>query len=300
MKIHTKLAAILVTIVLLLTACGRTNHKKTDKVSLDSTSTEEFIEQQQTSYYGPLVDTILHHSKIKFKQIQKDNITFYYELDPFFDQHIHELVHEAIVSRNHCISLLGNKKASYNVKIIYFNDREKLRPFIKMAPKGLALPDAYTLLIATNDSTRAYHTHELMHIVSIHQFGGYALEPASWIQEGIAVSADNPCLGYPIHAIAANLLYTKKLAPLDTLFYQFRTLPDIEGYLQAGSVVQFFLKKYGLAKFEALWKQGVNNLEPIIHQSKTDFEKEYHRFLRKTYPQPPEINWALLNEKGCG
>lgn len=170
-----------------------------------------------------------------------------------------------------------------------------------MAPKGFALPDAYTLLIATNDSTRAYHTHELMHhIVSIHQFGGYAVEPASWIQEGIAVYADDPCLNYPIHAIAANLLYTKKLAPLDTLFYQFSTLPDVTAYLQAGSVVQFFLDKYGLAKFEALWKQGVKNLEPIIHQSKTDFEKEYHRFLRKTYPQQPEINWALLNEKGCG
>ncbi len=284
MKMPTLLTTIFSATVFLLTGCGGTDNN----------------DLQDTGCFGPLVDTILNHSKIEFKQLEKDNITFYYESDDFFEDNIHKLANEAILSRNHCIRLLGNKKTAYPIKIIYFNDREKLRPFLHIAPKGYALPDVYALLIAANDSIRAYHTHELMHIVSINQFGGYAAGPADWIQEGIAVYADNPCMEYPIHAIAANLYYAKQLTPLDSLFHQFRTLPDMAGYMQAGSVVQFFLEKYGLDKFERLWKKGVENMEQIINKDKSDFEKEYHKFLRQTYPQQPEINWSLLNEKGCG
>ena len=169
-----------------------------------------------------------------------------------------------------------------------------------MAPKGYALPGTGTLLIATNDSTRAYHTHELMHLISINQFEGYAAEPTDWIQEGLAVYADDPCMGYPIHLVAAYLLYTNKLVSMDSLFYQFRTLPDMVGYMQAGSVVQFILEKYGLEKFEALWRKGVTGIEELTGKSKTRLENEYLQFLRKAYPQQPTIDWEMLNRKGCG
>lgn len=294
------LAVIFMAAVYLLSGCAKTDNKTTNHILVDSASNEGGSMWPNTSYFGPLVDTILNHSNIKFNKLEKDNLTFYYESDPFFKKNMTNLVDDAIQAKNHCVRLLGNKQISYRLKVIYFSDREKLRPFLNIAPKGYALPDAYTLLIATNDSTRAYHTHELMHIVSINQFGGYAAEPTGWIQEGIAVYADNPCMTYPIHAIAANMLYTNKLVPLDSLFHQFRSLPEMVGYLQAGSVVQFFVEHYGLGKFEALWSAGVENMPAIIHKSTLDFEKEYHQFLKKAYPKPPVINWVLLNEKGCG
>jgi hypothetical protein len=195
---------------------------------------------------------------------------------------------------------LGNKANPGDLTIIYVNDREKWRPFINMAPKGFALPGTGTLLIPTNDSTRAYHTHELMHIISIGQFKGYAAEPTDWIQEGIAVFADDPCMSYPIHSIAAYLLYTNKLASIDSLFYQFRNLPDMAGYIQAGSLVKFILDKYGLENFEALWKEGVTGLEGITGKSKSRLEKEYLQYLRNTYPTQPSIDWELLDKIGCG
>ncbi|NUO02311.1 MAG: hypothetical protein HUU01_17030 [Saprospiraceae bacterium] len=296
----TTLPVIFMAAVCLLAGCAKTDHKTTNRVLANSTPVEGWAIWPEPSYFGPLVDTILNHSNIKFFKIEKDNLAFYYEPGPFFEKNINHLIADAIRAKNHCIRLLGNKPIPYPLKIIYFNDREKLRPYLNMAPKGYALPDAYTLLIATNDSTRAYHTHELMHIVSINQFGGYAAEPTAWIQEGIAVYADNPCMTYPIHAIAANLLHTNKLASLDSLFHQFRQLPEIAAYLQAGSTVQFFVEQYGLVKFEALWRHGVEHMEKIILKSKLDFEKEYHQFLKKTYPKPPAIDWVLLNKKGCG
>ena len=258
------------------------------------------LDDIDSSYFKPLVDTILNHSQIKFERVEKGSVDFFYEHDSFFDKQMPILMNEALESKKHCEGLLGNQPTTHKIRIIYFNNREKLRPFLKMTPKGYALPDAYTLLIATHDSLRAYHTHELMHIVSISQFGGYAAQPADWIQEGIAVYADSPCMHYPIHAIAANLLYSKKNAPLDSIFYRFRTLPDMAGYMLAGSVAQYFIENYGMDKFTMLWKKGAGELRQIINMSPEDFEKEYHEFLRKIYKQKPEIDWGLLNAKGCG
>jgi hypothetical protein len=184
-------------------------------------------QKNDNSYYSPLVDTILHHSHHNFSKLEKGGITFYYEKDAFFNKNIEKLADDALQSKALCTRLLGGQTPDYTLKVIYFNDREKLRPYLNMAPKGLALPDAFTLLIATNDSLRAYHTHELMHVLSINQLGGYAATPSNWIQEGISVYADSPCLGHPIHEIAAYLHHTRQMPSLDTLAQRFRTLPDM-------------------------------------------------------------------------
>ena len=283
-----------------LFSCTTGVNQKPKATPIANTDSKYKLEDIDSSYFGALVDTILNHSRIKFERIEKENVDFFYEPDSFFDKQIPILITQAIESKKHCEKLLGVKVVTQKMRIIYFNNREKLRPFLKMAPKGYALPDAYTLLIATNDSLRAYHTHELMHIISISQFGGYAAQPADWIQEGLSVFADNPCMNYSIHAIAANLLYSKKIATIDSIFYHFRRLPDMAGYMQAGSVVQYFIEKYGIEKFAMLWKRGVGELSQIIEMSSEDFETEYHEFLRKTYKQKPEINWDLLNKNGCG
>jgi hypothetical protein len=252
------------------------------------------------NYYGPLVDTILYHSGRQFVQREQDGISFYYEDSPFFKQNIEKLIKDALTSKQRCVDLLRIKTPNYPLKVIYFKDREALRPYLHFAPKGIALPDAYTLLIATNDSLRAYHTHELMHIVSISHYGGYAATPPDWIQEGVAVYADSPCLGYPIHTIAAYLHHTQQMPPMDTLFQRFRTLPDMAAYMYAGSVVQYILDQYGASVFEQLWKQGVGHLPAVLGKDQATFEAEYKAFLMKTYPQKPNVNWELLDKKGCG
>jgi hypothetical protein len=283
-----------------LHACTSQTNQESKNGGIDSADSKFEIDDIDSSYFGPLVDTILNHSRIKFERIEKENVDFFYEQDSFFDKQLPILINNAFDSKKHCEKLLGDKAITQKIRIIYFNNREKLRPFLKMAPKGYALPDAYTLLISTNDSLRAYHTHELMHIISISQFGGYAAPPTDWIQEGISVFADNPCMNYSIHSIAANLLYSKKNVTIDSIFYHFRALPDMAGYMQAGSVVQYFIEKYGIDNFTILWQRGVGELKQIINVSSEDFEKEYHEFLRKTFKQKPEIDWDLLNKKGCG
>ena len=254
--------------------------------------------EQVRSFNELLVDSILNN--MKFKMLEKDGISFYYEEDAFFSSNINKLAGEALNARNECLRLLGVDETSYRIRVIYFNDREKLRPFLNMAPKGIALPEANTLLIATNDTLRAYHTHEMMHIISISRFGGYAAAPADWIQEGISVYADNPCMGYSIHAIGAYLYYSDQIPSIDSLFNHFRALPDMIAYMHAGSFTWFMIDKYGIEKFELLWKQGAGNLPTVTGKTKEVLEMEYHDFLMQKYPVQPEIDWELLNNKGCG
>lgn len=267
---------------------------------IPSCSSTQTSSVSENSYYAAVVDTILHKSGKKFSIQKSEGISFYYESDQYFDSVIQMLMTDAVKSKKQGMEMLGLTSLPYEMKVIYFNDREKIRPYLNMAPKGIALPDAYTLLIATNDSTRAYHTHEMMHIISINHFDGYAATPSDWIQEGISVYTDNPCLGYPIHEIAAYLYYNNKMSSMDSLFHHFRSLPDVQAYMQAGSLVGYLIDQYGQKKFEQLWKNGIVGLSSTIGKSIIELEKEYHAFLRKKYPNQPKVNWTLLNEKGCG
>ena len=49
-----------------------------------------------------------------------------------------------------------------------------------------------------------------------------------------------------------------------------------------------------------LWQKGIGELNQIINMSAEAFEKEYHEFLKNAYKRKPEIDWNLLNKKGCG
>jgi hypothetical protein len=254
--------------------------------------------EQVMSFNELLVDTIL--SKMQFKMLEKDGISFYYTEDAFFNNNINRLADDALKARDACLRLLGVEESSYGLKVIYFNDREKLRPYLNMAPKGIALPEAYTLMIATNDTLRAYHTHEMMHIISISRFGGYAAGPSDWIQEGISVYADNPCQDYSIQAIGAYLYHTQKMPSLDSLINHFRSLPDMTAYMSTGSFTWFIIDKYGIEIFEKLWKQGAGKLPDVTGKTVTELETEYHNYLKQKYPEQPEIDWEILNNKGCG
>lgn len=253
----------------------------------------------QDSFYAPLVDSILYKSDVNYKIMSTRGMGFYYVQNTFPERQLGTLIKDAAQSLEHCVSLLGMKEAP-EIKIIYFDAREKLRPFINMAPKGIALPDAYTLLLVANDSTRAYHTHEMMHVLSWHSFGGYAATPADWIQEGFSVYADNPCLGYPVHAIAAYFYHTKQLIPLQKMIYEFRSLSDMHAYMQVGSVVAFIIHEFGLEKLALLWKRGADQFEMVTGMTLLDFERAYIQFLLKEYPVKPDVDWILLSEKGCG
>lgn len=246
------------------------------------------------------VKDILSESKETFEKTETDHFRYYAVENSFPHRHLKELMEEAETAYQHNLNLLGFKNTDYKIDLFYFDDRKKLKPFTGFTPKGIAFPPDFSLLIATNDSTRAYHVHEMMHIISINGFGGYAAAPGEWLQEGLSVYADNPCLQYQVQEIAAYLMYKKGLVPVDTLAFNFRSLPDMAAYMQAGSIVQYIMETYGQSSFENLWKSGIAHMKEILGVDPLTLQKEYENFLLKKYPQMPDVNWALLDKKGCG
>jgi hypothetical protein len=225
---------------------------------------------------------------------------FYTDSASYPHQHLSRLSSEALVSLQKNFRILQIDSVPFIIDVIYVDDREKLKPITGFTPKGLAYPMDYLLLIATNDSIRAYHTHELMHILSTYRMGGLAASPGDWIQEGLSVYADDPCLEYAMEQIAANLVYTDMWIPLDSLVHHFRSLPDLTAYLQAGAVVQFIIESYGLKWFEILWKQGIPAFEKTVGKSWKQIERDCIDKLKKKYPSLPTVDWKELHRRGCG
>jgi hypothetical protein len=258
------------------------------------------IADDPQSYYAPVVDSILHHSNFDFETVKTNGFELYYVQNDYFKDTINYLLKDVLAAYRHCEGIIGKVQNLPAIKVVYFDEREKMKPFVGFTPKGIALPDAHTLLIATNPTIRAYHKHELMHILSWHKFNGYAATPSDWIQEGLSVYADSPCLAHELHEISAYLIYTNKYVKLNELAHKFRTFPDMVAYMQAGSVAQFLIEKYGIQKFERIWKQGFDKIPQILGVSQTQVEDEYIKTILRKYPKKPELNWEYLDKNGCG
>jgi hypothetical protein len=70
--------------------------------------------------------------------------------------------------------------------------------------------------------------------------------------------------------------------------------------MHAGSLTQFLIEKYGMQKFELLWRKGIAEMSTILGKTSKELDKEYRSFLQQKYPNTPPLNWALLSDKGCG
>lgn len=246
-----------------------------------------------------MAEQILAQASWRMKTAEGGNFRFHYEEGSLAEQHLDGLQSQAEDARTKALVLLRETKFSPILDIFYIRSRDRMQEIIGMKAKGFTDYRSRTILLVYNDSTRAYHNHEVMHAVALGLWGFPADSNHCFI-EGMAVHADDPCLGYPVHQIAAYLLHERQLIPFDVLFNNFRKQKDMPSYMEAGSVMQFLLETYGHRKVKELWQKGMKEIRSILGRGLDDVEKAYHDFLIRQYSAKPEVNWLFLEINGCG
>lgn len=120
----------------------------------------------------------------------------------------------------------------------------------------------------------AVGAHEDCHIVSSQLWGS---NRERWLQEGLAVYADDHWEGYPLHALCKHLSTARKLIPIQSLMenswpgrYSNRiTYPEL------GSFVKFLYENYGMNAVKATWQKGARQIPHIFGKSLSQLEKEW-------------------------
>jgi len=259
------------------------------------------VNAQNAVAAGPigLAKSILADKAFTFRTVTTPHFRFHIEPGSLAEKNLVALQGQAEKARTNALMILREKDFPPVVDLFYLRTRDEMREVMGAGVKGFTDYRSRTIVLVYNASVKAYHNHEMMHVVSMNLWG-YPADSNQCFLEGIAVFADNPCLSYPIHEIAAYLQHEKMLIPFDTLFRNFRNQQDMLSYMQAGSIVQYILETYGRDKFKELWTKGLGSINRILGESLSDLEKNYHKFLIRRYPVVPHVPWDMLRVRGCG
>ena len=246
-----------------------------------------------------LAKALLGDNSFEFITVEQAHFRFHYQRGSFASSRLASLQSDAKKARLKGLEILQEADYPRVIDVFYLQSRAEMQRAIGFSVKGFSDWRSRTVLIVVNEEIRAYHAHEIMHILSSNLWG-FPADSNHCFLEGLAVFADSPCLGYSLHEIAAFMAHKGLLIPLNTMFGSFRQQADVPSYMQAGSLVEYLIEMYGLDKFKKIWKEGPERLEHILGISLEELEKRHERYLRGQYRRVPEVQWQVLLEKGCG
>ena len=175
-------------------------------------------------------------------------------------------------ARTRVLALLGERDYSARVTVFIVPSRARMKALIDKEVNGQAIPNRNVVLYVINDSIDASGAHELCHVIAKASWG----DADDWINEGLAVYADDRWQQRPLHAVASYLLEQRQLVPLADLLRRFNQYPDLVTYPEAGSFVKFLYETYGLGTVKQIWSGGAAAIPHITGKSIDALERDWH------------------------
>ena len=176
--------------------------------------------------------------------------------------------------RAHVLQLLGETATPFRAQIFIVDSRARMKELSGMEVNGWA--NGTVQAVVYNDSLNALGAHEDLHLVAAHLWGRDHNYEA-WLDEGLAVYADDHWRGYPLHGVCKSLLANGKLIPIQSLLAKGwnRLYPDMVTYPELGSFVKFLYEKYGMGAVKATWQQGSAQMPRVFGKSLSELEQEW-------------------------
>lgn len=199
------------------------------------------------------------------------------------------------------MTLINESELNDSIHIVLAKNRDQMVGLIGSNMAGLAhtadkSSETENRLVSVFNDTYHPLKHELMHIISGAKWGRFG-GGLSWLSEGLAVFSDpeaEDCNGYTIEERYVFLLQNKRLSDISS----FIDLPLTNiGYTQAGYIVEFLYKKYGVVKLRSLWTNGLCKFEEIYGLSLGEMISDINTLLNKKYPNPIDITWEIFNKQ---
>lgn len=196
----------------------------------------------------------------------------------------------------HALGMLNERTYPARLRLFVMSSRDDVEAVTGTGWNGWTDAPGNNAAVVARSECRPVLRHEIMHAVSLRLWGhplGTAGDPAppqdpvrmaqgGWLREGIAAAAEDLYLTYSYRGMAAQWLAEGTIFPLDTLMNHFYEVDDLAAYLQAGSLVRYLLDQYGVDRFRAIWRDGVDAVPRVYGKTPGEIEAEWHAWLRAT------------------
>jgi hypothetical protein len=227
------------------------------------------------------------------------NISFIFPPKGYAHDHRRQLIQECLDGIRHDLPIIDQHEFTDTFTIRFVESRQEMKEYTGNPASGITIiePQKIIYLLANEKEVGAPIDHELMHMITLSDWGNPD-RTSLWMHEGIAAFSQNNCNGYNDEQIYRYFAASRMLLPMDSLANQFYREPEMIAYHQAGCMVEYLLRKYGVDKFRDLWQQGFYNFNKIYGTSFSPIEADIKATAERDYPKPPTIDWKSFSV-GC-
>ena len=183
------------------------------------------------------------------------------------------------------IELLLDESYAYKnyLQVFIVSSRSQMKHLIGYETNGTAFSKTEVLCYIVSNNMTLGAKHELLHVMAMNQWG----IPDRWINEGLAVYADDQWHGHDLHALSSHLNQTGEMLAVGDLISNFRKRNDLVTYPLAGSLVKYIYETYGVASVKSIW-QG-KAISQALGIEVEALEKEWLASL----PEPITLDYSI-------
>ena len=227
------------------------------------------------------------------------NISFMFPPSGYAHDHRQQLIQQCLDGIRHDLPIIKLHEFTDTFTIRFLESRQEMKEYTGNPASGVTIlePQKIIYLLANEKEPGAPIDHGLMHMITLADWGNPD-RTSLWMNEGLAAFSQNICNGYNDEQIYRYFAASRMLLPMDSIANRFYQEPEMIAYHQAGCMVEYLLRKYGVEKFRDLWQQGFYHFKDIYGTSFSLVESEIKTTAERDYPTPPNIDWKAFSV-GC-
>ncbi len=244
---------------------------------------------QAGSRIDPVLRQYIDHAGFTWTYRRTAHFNLYFQDDSDARRNVAALKRNVEADRDHVIHLLGASGYDSEISAFFLKSNAQMKELVGAEVDGRSRPLQHAVFSVVTPG-RMHLAHELCHEIASNLWG--AAEP--WIEEGLAVYADEPGPPGTIRYDAWTLLSAGSLIRLEDLvrpdWNSTVYSPDVT-YTELGGFVKFLHDRFGVDRLKKIWQGGAERLPAITGESLADLEREWRESLVTQFPAPPERHY---------
>ncbi len=242
---------------------------------------------------------MLGESHFNWQTIRTSDARIHYLVETYAERNRDVLADRVRESRAAVLERLGVQDYPRGLDVFYVDSRDEMRQLTGQPVTGMAYTDDDVVVLVYNDEWRAFERHELTHVIS-RRIWGEPGDPFAATLEGLAVYVDGDCGGYEVGRVARTMVDRGEVLTAEQLLGDFRAQDDLVAYLQAGSMVEYYVRQQGTNALQRLWELGLGAAPTLLGTSTDLFVQGWRKWLRSSWSPLPDEAWDRIRADGCG
>ena len=227
---------------------------------------------------APTVPELASRRDFRWTTARTEHVDLYVEENSFAAARIDSLMTRSEAAWSRVLELLGVGTYTPRISVFVVDSRERMQALIGVTTNGQAIPRRHAAFYVYNAQVDAFGAHEILHVVAKNLWG----DADDWINEGLAMYADDRWQGNPLHTVASYHLERGTLIPLAFLLRRFNAHDVMTSYPAVGSFAKFIYERYGREAVRQAWYDGVPALSAATGKTLEALETEWHTVVRSS------------------